>query len=531
MGDLVAARRLGVYYTPDDIALGLTRWALAGGATRVLDPSCGDGRFIRAAATLLADAAGPDVVGIDVDEAAVRALRAQYVRGVRLDARSFFDLPPVACQGAPFGAVVGNPPYVRHHWQDSAVLESARNRAAEAGVTLSGLADLWAYFVIHATQHVALDGRLSLVLPVAATQAEYAQDVWNFVQHNFSHVELLVLQDRAFEHAREQPVVLLASGRGGSTTAIQTAVVRTVADLLGRLDVPVVGDAEPAVPEGIVKWKWNMLPVGTRRLWSELHAAPEVRSLGRCAVVRIGTVTGANALFIRRAGDPLLDEPGVAPRPVVTSSRVLKTAVWRTVDDRATGERRGGGRLLVIDPASKPSGRLRATLDAAETEDVHERHHCGGRDPWWGLRDLDAPDAFLGYMGTNPHSLVRNASGALCTNAIHRITWKRRGSLRGAVVASWSSLFRLSAELYGRHYGGGVLKIEPSAAKRLPIVPSGTLANALAEIDASLRMEQRRTALRLADKRVAAVLGATPSDLRRLGEAAEALAAVRRIPR
>jgi adenine-specific DNA-methyltransferase len=217
MGDLVAARRLGVYYTPDDIALGLTRWALAGGATRVLDPSCGDGRFIRAAATLLADAAGPDVVGIDVDEAAVRALRAQYVRGVRLDARSFFDLPPVACQGAPFGAVVGNPPYVRHHWQDSAVLESARNRAAEAGVTLSGLADLWAYFVIHATQHVALDGRLSLVLPVAATQAEYAQDVWNFVQHNFSHVELLVLQDRAFEHAREQPVVLLASGRRGAT--------------------------------------------------------------------------------------------------------------------------------------------------------------------------------------------------------------------------------------------------------------------------------------------------------------------------
>src|SRR4051794_8129822 len=124
-------------------------------------------------------------------------------------------------------------------------------------------------------------------------------------------------------------------------------------------------------------------------------------------------------------------------------------------------------------------------------------------------------------MGTTPRRLVVNASGTLCTNAVHRISW-RQGSLRGAAVSSWSSFFRLSAELYGRHYGGGVLKLEPSGAKRLPIVPAGTLGQSLDKLDGHARQRPAQ-ALALADKLVASALGATARDLKLLAEAADVL--------
>ena len=42
-------KALGAYYTPPDLADALVRWAVDTGTERVLDPSYGDGRFLRSA--------------------------------------------------------------------------------------------------------------------------------------------------------------------------------------------------------------------------------------------------------------------------------------------------------------------------------------------------------------------------------------------------------------------------------------------------------------------------------------------------
>jgi adenine-specific DNA-methyltransferase len=531
--DPAVARRLGVYYTPDRIARGLVRWALAGGADRLLDPSCGDGRFVKAASDELADASlggNPLVVGIDVDEDVVAALRADAAPHTRFHARDFFSVPSASCVDGPFGAVVGNPPFIRHHWQDGDVLERARERAAEAGVTLSGLSDLWAYFVVHATQHVALDGRLGLVLPVAATQVDYAREVISFLRRSFGRLELIVLQERVFADAREQAVVLLGSGRGGTTDDVRTAVAATVDDLLTRLSARRRGGAPSDVPAGVVPWKWQLLSPEARSVWSQLGDEPGVSSLADLARVRIGTVTGANGVFVRPAEDPVFAEPGVRSVAVLSSSRHLEHAVWREKDHRVSGGQRSGGRLLVVAKDHVPTGLLGEIIDDAEADGVHERRHCESREPWYALTDLDAPDAFLGYMGASPPRLVLNAAGATCTNAVHRITWLGDDG-RSAAASSWSSLFRLGAELHGRHYGGGVLKLEPAAAKRLPVVADAALADRVDTIDALTRGSQTAKARDLADRSVASALGASKTDMRLLGESAELLAGLRRVRR
>ena len=38
------------------------------------------------------------------------------------------------------------------------------------------------------------------------------------------------------------------------------------------------------------------------------------------------------------------------------------------------------------------------------------------------------------------------------------------------VLLAWTTLFDFAAELYGRHHGGGVLKLEIGEAAQLPVV-------------------------------------------------------------
>ena len=79
MSDVSRRRRLGVYYTPDDLATVLVKWALANGAGPVLDPSYGGCAFLEAAVRTLSESGharpGTRVYGVDIDPSCVDTVR------------------------------------------------------------------------------------------------------------------------------------------------------------------------------------------------------------------------------------------------------------------------------------------------------------------------------------------------------------------------------------------------------------------------------------------------------------------------
>src|SRR5688500_7629191 len=72
----------GAFFTPPAIAEFLAAWALASGpGARVLDPTCGDGVFLRAAGDTLRSMGGArdlrqQVFGVDVHAASLSAARS-----------------------------------------------------------------------------------------------------------------------------------------------------------------------------------------------------------------------------------------------------------------------------------------------------------------------------------------------------------------------------------------------------------------------------------------------------------------------
>ncbi len=182
-------KALGAFYTEESVAHRLVEWAIRSPEATVLDPSCGDGAFLVAAADRLSRLGSFSfrLLGVDVSEDALGE-SGQRVRNARLILKDFFDIAPRSLPA--FDCVVGNPPYIRYQTFNGDSTSKAHERAKEAGVQLPRLASSWAPFLVHATQFLRRGGRLAMVVPSELGHAMYAREVLKFLIERFKAVEI-----------------------------------------------------------------------------------------------------------------------------------------------------------------------------------------------------------------------------------------------------------------------------------------------------------------------------------------------------
>ena len=135
-------------------------------------PSFGGCAFLNAATTILASRGvskpGERVFGVDVDPMCMEYVRKdQNLVEKNCIIRDFLSLSPKDISGAPFHTIIGNPPYVRHHWFNGTTRKAGRVAMAAAGVALPETASAWAYFLIHTLSFIAKNGRLAMLVPEA----------------------------------------------------------------------------------------------------------------------------------------------------------------------------------------------------------------------------------------------------------------------------------------------------------------------------------------------------------------------------
>lgn len=171
----------GAWYTPPELvdvildAALVPEWIAArGGAWRVLDPACGDGRFLERADEKLRElgVTHVELVGVDIDAGAVAAARrrcpsATIIHGDALGEVFAASEPDVA----PFDLVVGNPPFL-----SQLAASTARGGASRHGG--GPYADAAVEFLALAARLVdQRGGRLGFVLPQSLLAARDAGPV------------------------------------------------------------------------------------------------------------------------------------------------------------------------------------------------------------------------------------------------------------------------------------------------------------------------------------------------------------------
>ena len=493
------AKARGAFYTPAVITAFLAEWAIRSPDYRVLEPSAGAGAFVTAAAARFRELGQGNLskVLVAVEREAAEATKVRVlVPDATVLASDFFDVSPTIQEQ--FDAVLGNPPYIRFHGFTGVDRARARGRARDQGVELSELASSWAHFVAHSVGFLRPDGRLALVLPAELLHADYAHPIRQLLSARFRSVTLIAFDQQVFPDAQVDAILLLAAPDGVAGYRI---IRVTDTHALSDLRWPVSPADEPAPLRIAQPERWSAaLEPDAAAVYERLAAGQAFFRLGDRARVDIGFVSGSDDYFVPSSARAR--ELGLPPD-------VLVPAIRRPGDIRGLVVRFEEASALFrpIGATAVSHAAVAAYLESGENSGVSERYKCRVRHPWYVVPlQRTRPDAFLPYMNHRAPRLIVNAAHAWSTNLLHGVRLRDPSEdIRLFAAAMTSSATLLSAEIEGRSYGGGVLKLETREAERLLVANPGSdasaaLRSALPTLNRLIRNGDLEAAARVTDE-------------------------------
>lgn len=456
-------RPLGQTYTPRPIIEAMLRWASDhGDPVRVVDPGAGSGRYLVAAGERFPGAA---LHGADIDPLAALMLRANLAAAgladrarVHVGDYRALSLPPV--DGPTL--FVGNPPYVRHHriapeWK-TWLLETARRRGLDA----SALAGLHVHFFLATAEYGRNGDYGAFITSSEWLDVNYGGLVRQLLLDGLGGQSLHVLAPEALLFSDATTTSAITCFRIGETPS--TMRIRRVESLsdLGRL----AGGRSVSRQRLAGTTRWSVLTRETPRL-REGYV-----ELGELCRVHRGTVTGANAVWVRRDASPDLPERVLFPS--ITKARELfgagarlgsLEALRRVVDLPVD--------LDVLDDDERE--QVDRFLREARARGVHEGYIASNRRAWWSVGLRAAAPILATYMARRPPAFVRNDAGARHINIAHGLYPRERMS--DVLLDRLADRLRAEVTLaQGRTYAGGLVKFEPREMERIPVPGPDMLA-------------------------------------------------------
>lgn len=487
-------KRDGRVYTPESLAEALCAWAIRAPTDRVLDLGVGEGAFLLAAGGRLralgasSSALIEAIYGAELD-ATVHA-RAQSCARERFGAAlphvvhgDFYEMPVPMVE-----AVVGNPPYIRRHFQG----DPTHSRRAAGLPGADGLTDAYCYFLLRACTSLRPGGRLAVVTSASWLDMRYGQALKRaLLADGFSIRLVLGFDGRVFSDALVKPVVLLAERRPGENpvTFARLSQGLDLAAVPGMLAHLVAGERVP----GVDATRVPRLTLDPAHPWSVHLKAPAAYAdllrhgrwvpLRSLADSRIGLQTFAKPFYILTRAEAARRgiEPGFL-LPLAFSPRDMRSPEISEAGD--TG--------YVVFACDQPMEALhgtraawhirmgmQATVPVRGTDQTVVGYHQAprlrraGREPWYNLRTE------ITHRGTWPILLPRRIfmTFAVIHNRAHVIANEDFLELRpweSELVEPLLAVFNSSVgeflvRTHAFQYGGGVFNLNPGAVRALPL--------------------------------------------------------------
>lgn len=350
------------------------------------------------------------------------------------------------------------------------------------------------------------------MLPSSLLHADYAKRLLKIHQSHFRSVKVLKLAERFFkeEGARETSVILIAENF--SLEPIEDSHF-SVASVDNVIELKQAIESKLQITKlGVEGYKLEIVNQDIRKTYFELLCSENSKPISYFADIKIGMVTGANKYFI-------VDRNTVEKFGLPED--VLKPAIGKfsffsgiTHDMKKHKKlQREGYRAYLVCPTEEhmqdPDNPVLNYLSQINQHDRDKNRTFAKRPHWfapgYGIDGVVA-DCFLSYMIHYGPRMVVNKAKINCTNSIHKVIFRDKTPAlvkQAFAMTLLSSYSQFSAEIEGRVYSSGVLKIEPSAGKNIKVLFTTDCVEDLVaikvEVEKELQSENYNRATELVD--------------------------------
>ncbi|MFZ5836659.1 MAG: N-6 DNA methylase [Pseudomonadota bacterium] len=483
----------GGYYTPSDLAEFLVRWVGHNKPKKILEPSCGNGVFFKPIAELITDA---HVTGFEIDtteaKQALKVARQSGLEQVAINDDDFLGwaIDALRDKSVRFDAVLGNPPFIRYQYLPPLFQGRAELIFSELECKFTKHTNAWVPFILASFALLRPGGRLAMVVPAEIIHVTHAQSLRSYLGENSSRLVVVDPEELWFPGTLQGAVLLLAEKKANPLTHAEGLGIYPVR---GRgflnSDPEDIFRAPQSINGKTVEGKWTraLLAPSTRSLLDGLIEAGVARRFDEVADVDVGIVTGANKFFL--VEDETVERFSLQKwaHPMFGRSEHCPGIVYDDRQHRANALKGNPTNFIWFQDKSVEKSRSgKQYIELGESESLHTRYKCRMRSPWYSVPSVYATEVGMLKRSHNTPRLILNKLRAYTTDTAYRIRLKE-GTAEQLVYGFINGLTALSAELEGRHYGGGVLELVPSEIERLLVPPPLKIKPKIAELDKSVR--------------------------------------------
>lgn len=469
--------RLGQFSTPFHLANEISRYTCSlcekvVDEWRVLEPAVGSGVFL--SSFLGSRITKPSFSGVEKDQAYSKIAEDLFSDlSLSIYTQDFFDFCEDDNYSGNFDLVVTNPPYVRHHHIDSSKKVKFQGKVkSDFGITVSGLAGLYIYYILLCDKLLARDSISSWLIPTEFLYTNYGASLRHYLTRcvRLNRIHLFSAEDVQFDDALVSSCVVTFTKKSPTDN-----------------DQVLLTKGSYLVPRSEDHYPISQLQPDEKWIFSNSRTSDGGKyKLEDLFHITRGLATGNNDYFIlteERANKQNI--PSDALSPILPSPRYLNSDIIRA--DR-NGIPNCTPQLFLLN-VSKPEEQIEQEapslydyLQKGKSDGVVDGYLCRSRKLWYQQEER-RPALFLasymgrGRNGDKPIRFFLNQSQALATNVY--ICLYPRPFVADAIqmdperandlLEILNGISNDDLRKSGRSYGGGLQKIEPKELRSVRI--------------------------------------------------------------
>jgi len=475
----------GGFYTPAPIAEFILRWAINGNKDfDILEPSCGDGVFLKALKQNNFQFKSITAIEYNPDEAKkAEQIFLHDTSLINIDFHKYCNET-----SSRFDLIVGNPPYIRYQYFESQQQIEAEKIFKRAGLKYTKLTNAWVSFIVGSSLLLRESGKIGFVLPAEILQVSYAKQLREFLAHFYNKINIISFEKLVFPDIQQEVVLLLCEKDNSNIHMIEQLELRD-ASYLQSLDVNKLKSPTKQIDFETNKWTYYFLEQKEIDFLEELNHSLTLPKLNNFAEVEVGITTGSNEFFSVPFSLIQKYELSQFAKPLVGRSVQVNSLIFTKRDWEINKKSEARAYLLIfplMEQLKEHPGAI-TYLKQGEKLGINKGYKTRIRDEWQIVPSIWVSECLFIRRNNIYPKLILNKAKAYTTDTMHRVKLKKGVKIEALTASYYNSLSFAFAEILGRSYGGGVLELMPSEAEKIVLPYSELNSNLLPVIDDMLR--------------------------------------------